>query len=206
MNKTKTLLILLFLICFATQLSAQEDFKEYDSTLLFKKKSILISANFPANPFDFNSVEFFPEVSYSISDNLILGLALSTSNRRISQNENSNKQEDKIHDANIELYVQKYWYIGKKVYVSARPYAIISFGKSVDETSEIINNKNNQITVGIRPGITYKVKDWLFIQSFLGNLSYSYSEQKFNNEVSRSSNNIFSSFRIGNIAITFKIH
>lgn len=178
----------------------------------FEDKNWIVGA-YVGSQIDISKLVFYPNVAYAINSNTLLGVIASATDRsnfNESIDENYGYESDNS-SASLSLYIKKYKSLNEKFHLNLRLSSGFSwnYNRYVQRTldpEELISRQVGRETgfnVGLTPGLTYKPLDWLLIEGNLGNLSFSRTKGKNDQQSTNKSSQFNSSIAFGSLGVKF---
>ncbi|AGC76885.1 opacity protein-like surface antigen [Nonlabens dokdonensis] len=116
---------------------------------------------------------FRPQLGYAVKNDFVLGLGLGFS---YSESRNETANVDDINSSTsyaITPFVKKYFNISKNFAFNLQGEIGYSLSSINSTNNQLEDNSSNEISLGIRPGISYRINEKLALQSQIGFLGYS---------------------------------
>lgn len=126
-------------------------------------------------------IGFAPQLGYALKDNLVLGIGLSYQYTKDKSFSVDSRNDFNASQYGIATYLKKYFSVNEKLALSLQGEVSYSWNDSNQDNSisqpgvtPTFNSEtsSNQIFVGFRPGIAYRMNNRFALQAQLGSLGY----------------------------------
>ncbi len=135
------------------------------------------------------NIGFAPQLGYALKDNLVLGLGLSYQYSKDESGSETSSDEFNRSQYGIATYLKKYFSVNEKLALNLQGEVRYSWA-DLNGRSLVINadNSSNQIFVGFRPGVAYRINNRFAMQAQLGALGYFRNSNKFDSDFESTTN------------------
>ncbi|MDP5100988.1 MAG: autotransporter outer membrane beta-barrel domain-containing protein [Nonlabens sp.] len=143
------------------------------------------------------NIGFAPQLGYALKDNLVLGLGLSYQYSKGESFSETSSDDFNASQYGIATYLKKYFSINEKLALSLQGEVRYSWSESDQDrnftqpgVTPLFNSESssNQLFVGFRPGIAYRINNRFAMQAQLGALGYFRNSNKFDNDFESTAN------------------
>lgn len=126
-----------------------------------------------------------PKVGYLVSDNLVLGIGVGYI---YGQGKSDGEKTSETNGITVTPYVKKFFPLSQKLAFHTQGEASYKHSKE-----KLVDAEFNELSIGVRPGLTYKLSEKFLLSANVGYLGYRNIESKFNgsNPVQEAKNSRF---------------